>query len=272
MDTSSDTIDEEIRIRLLKLKEVPEEVEMVAEANPADEEIENRLLRLKFFRQTWCAKSSLPGEVAVRESIALKVESCLATPQSPCSSAPALSQPNFPSSSAQNLPQSQPCDCMNTLVEEVRALRDEQTKDRVQQNSDLAPANNTNMMNLQGVVLVLVLTFLKLLCHPKFKLRLQFVPATDYSFPSTAQSVTSTPTASTTSGYSSVLSSMNRFNLVLSGRVRDEMQGVVVDYKARLVEMLQRNVGTVRNTSAQFMTTCAKMFEKASEKIKTDEN
>ena len=272
LDTSSDTIDEEIRIRLSKL-EVPEEVELVAVANTADEEIENRLLRLKFFRQTWCAKPSQTREVAVRESNALRVEPGLPTPQSRSSSAPALSQPNFLSSSDQNLLQSQPCDCMNvvtTLVEEVRAPKYKQAKDRVQQNSDMAAVNNPNMMGLQRVVLVLVITFLKLLCQPKFKLRLQFVPASHYSIsasdPCTTQNVTTT--ASTTSGNNSVLSSMKR----LCGRVQDVVQGVVVDCKVRLGRMLRRNMGTVMNSFAQLMMVCAKKFENAAEKIKPDEN
>ena len=272
LDTSSDTIDEEIRIRLSKL-EVPEEVELVAVANTADEEIENRLLRLKFFRQTWCAKPSQTREVAVRESNALRVEPGLPTPQSRSSSAVALFQPNFPSSSDQNLLQSQPCDCMNvvtTLVEEVRAPKYKHAKDRVQQNSDMAAVNNPNMMGLQRVVLVLVITFLKLLCQPKFKLRLQFVPASHYSIsasdPCTTQNVTTT--ASTTSGNNSVLSSMKR----LCGRVQDVVQGVVVDCKVRLGRMLRRNMGTVMNSFAQLMMVCAKKFENAAEKIKPDEN
>ena len=184
-----------------------------------------------------------------------------------------LPQTNFPSSSDQNLLQSQPCDCMNvvtTLVEEVRAPKYKQAKDRVQQNSDMAAVNNPNMMGLQRVVLVLVITFLKLLCQPKFKLRLQFVPASHYSIsasdPCTTQNVTTT--ASTTSGNNSVLSSMKR----LCGRVQDVVQGVVVDCKASLGEMLQRIVGTVRKSSSHLMIACAKNIERAAEKINTDEN
>ena len=165
---------------------------------------------------------------------------------------------------------------VNTLVEEVRASRDEQAKvwDRVQQNCYMAPANNPNMMNLQQVVLVLILTFLKLLCQPKFKSRLQFVPASHYSIsasdPCTTQNVTTN--ASTTSGNNSVLSSMKRFKVVLCGRVRDFVQGMVVDCKTRMGRMLRSKLRTVLNSSAQIITACVKKFEIAAEKIKPDEN
>ena len=98
------------------------------------------------------------------------------------------------------------------------------------------------MVDLQGVVLVLVLTFLKLLCHPKFRLRLQFVPP-NHSYQSditTACSVPTTTMSNSTNIYSSVLSAVKGSRLVLVWcNVSDQVQGAIRNCRARLGLLLR---------------------------------
>ena len=158
----------------------------------------------------------------------------LGTSQS--SSSPVLRSPT-PTSSVQNLSQSFPTyNCMVNTHNQASVSK--------QQNSNMVPNNFPDLMNLQGMVLVLVLTILKLVNNPKFRHRLNYVPAPFLSHPFSNLETTNT----TTTKPSSVLSSMKKTRCVVwCGKIRGLVQVFVVRCKAGLLE----KVNTLRVGSAQ---------------------
>ena len=269
-DTCSDSITvKELEKRLLKLKDQQDVFEVAENLNEAsiDEKIESRLLRLKFFRQAWCEQTTQIQRTSEQEPLV-----CMSEFQ-PSETFPTSSTPHESSSQPCNIPRlydhnpvkskSQSRDCK----ENVSRFHCKNSMDSKLVNSDFPYTSSPNMVDLQGVVLVLVLTFLKLLCHPKFRLRLQFVPP-NHSYQSditTACSVPTTTMSNSTYIYSSVLSAVKGARLVLVWcNVRDQVQGALRNCKARLGLLLREKVRSMRKGSAQVIMYC---FEKVHEKV-----
>ena len=120
----------------------------------------------------------------------------------------------------------------------------------MQQNTNMVPNTFPDLMNLQGMVLVLVLTILKLLHYPKFRPKLHYVPAPFPSHPFSnleTTNITTTKPHTDISGKSSVLSSIKKTRCVVwCGKVRGLVQGFVMGCKAGLKE----KVNLMRNVSA----------------------
>ena len=123
----------------------------------------------------------------------------------------------------------------------------------------MVPDKIPDLTNMQGMVLVLVLTILKLLHHPKFKPRFHYVPATfpsqPYSDPEVSNSTTTKPGTDIISGKRSLLSKLLEIRCVeRCGNVRDLVKKVVLGCKARIGE----KVKITRNGLAQVVRKCVK--------------
>ena len=231
-DSSVDDI--ENRLLQLRLPDIPEDEEEVV--NPIDEDIEARLVRLKFFRKTWCRDLSQKTDTQVEAHSVADIQeivvhspdiSPLGTPlssYSPRSQFPTSSDPQspIPTSSDQNLAQSlSSCNCMVNTPNKASVS--------MQQNTNMVPNTFPDLMNLQGMVLVLVLTILKLLHYPKFRPKLHYVPAPFPSHPFSnleTTNITTTKPHTDISGKSSVLSSIKKTRCVVwCGNVRGLVQG-----------------------------------------------
>ena len=144
--------------------------------NSVDEEIEARLLRLKFFRQTWC-KESIPSETLA--------ESVPTVPESEPNSLPRGTEtskpPPFysPSQSEKKDTSSQTSECR----EKVGSFIYESGKYDGEEFNNFFNNNIPNLLNLQMVVIVLVITVLKVLFIPSFKPHTQAVHTISPSFP-----------------------------------------------------------------------------------------
>ena len=184
----------------------------------------------------------------------------VARSQIPTSSDP---QSPIPTSSDQNLAQSlSSCNCMVNTPNKASVS--------MQQNTNMVPNTFPDLMNLQGMVLVLVLTILKLLHYPKFRPKLHYVPAPFPSHPVSnleTTNITTTKPHTDISGKSSVLSSIKKTRCVVwCGKVRGLVQGFVMGCKAGLKE----KVNLLRNVSAWLLRVFADKLMKFAEKIETE--
>ena len=165
--------------------------------------------------------------------------------------------PQSPPSSAQDLAKSPPdCNCMKNTYNKPNSMK--------QQNT-VVPDKIPDLTNMQGMVLVLVLTILKLLHHPKCRPRLSYVPAPfpsqSYSDIETTNSTTTKPSNDIIRGKRSLLSLSRRPRYVVwCGNVRGIVKKVVLGCKTGLLE----KVNILRSGSAQVIRVCT---EKVSGKM-----
>ena len=233
---SNNITDEDLIRRLGKLKNLPN-AEMLEETS-VDDEIEARLIRLKFFRKTWCKQPSHKEKASEQEPLVQSSEhqtrETYTTSSIPQASS---SKPGYiPSTSEGKL---KSCECMAKLKTF---------------NIDSSP----NLVDIQGVVLVLVLTFLKLLCHPQFRLRLQFAPAHYFSQADSAAACSVPLTTMTHSTYSSVFSAVKGARwMMIWDNVYDQLQGVIRNCKVKLCILLRDKVKAVKKCSAKKIVKCA---------------
>ena len=227
--TEANSIDEDIETRLLQLSlpDVPEDEEFT---NPIDDEIETRLLRLKFFRKTWCKEANQKTDKRVEVPSVVKSSEISKHSSGTTSQSSGSPVPESPPSSVQNLAQSVPsCNCMKNTSNQTKVMKQQNT------NTNMVPDKIPDLTSMQGMVLVLVLTILKLLNHPKCRPRLSYVPA---PFPSQSYSDLETTNSSTTkpiiSGKRSLLSMLKKSRCVeRCGNVRELVKKVVFGYKTR---------------------------------------